>query len=48
MNTPGTTEGNWTWRYADEQWTGELALHLRRAVMRYGRLPGESGVVGDN
>ncbi len=48
MNTPGTTEGNWTWRYADEQWTGELALHLRQAVMRYGRLPGESVVVGNN
>jgi len=46
MNTPGTTEGNWTWRYADGQWTDELALHLRQAVMRYGRLPSEGVVVG--
>jgi 4-alpha-glucanotransferase len=48
MNTPGTTEGNWTWRYAEGQFSHEHAAQLREAVQRYGRLPGESGVVGDN
>jgi 4-alpha-glucanotransferase len=41
MNTPGTTEGNWTWRYEESQWTNTLTQHLRHAVIRYGRLPGE-------
>jgi len=48
MNTPGTTEGNWVWRYAEGQFSDEHAAQLREAVQRYGRLPGEGGVVGDN
>jgi len=48
MNTPGTTEGNWAWRYAEGEWTEAQTAQLREAVQRYGRLPGEGGVVGDN
>lgn len=40
MNTPGTIEGNWAWRYADGEWTEAQAAQLREAVQRYGRLPG--------
>jgi 4-alpha-glucanotransferase len=41
MNTPGTTEGNWAWRYDEAQWTDTLTQHLCQAIIRYGRLPGE-------
>jgi 4-alpha-glucanotransferase len=46
MNTPGTTDGNWAWRYADGQFTHEHTAQLRKAVQRYGRLP--VGVVADH
>lgn len=42
MNTPGTTVGNWAWRYDEAQYTDVLTQHLRQAVVRYGRLPGEN------
>jgi len=48
MNTPGTIEDNWAWRYAEGEWTEAQTAQLREAVQRYGRLPGESVVVGDN
>ena len=38
MNTPGTTEGNWRWRFRWEQIEPGLAQRLRRMVEVYGRL----------
>jgi len=38
MNTPGTEDGNWTWRLVDGQLTGALALQLRRRIQESGRL----------
>jgi 4-alpha-glucanotransferase len=39
MNLPGTTEGNWTWRFNWEQVDNELAPCLRHLNEIYGRLP---------
>ncbi|WKE64813.1 4-alpha-glucanotransferase [Gallaecimonas kandeliae] len=38
MNTPGTVEGNWRWRFDWQQLPPELAQGLRRRLARYGRL----------
>jgi len=38
MNTPGTSEGNWGWRFAWTQVGSDLATRLRRQVRQYGRL----------
>jgi len=38
MNTPGTIEGNWTWRAADLP--SHAAWRLRQITETYGRLPG--------
>ena len=38
MNLPGTTEGNWQWRFEWEQIAPELASRLRRRVALSGRL----------
>lgn len=37
MNTPGTTEGNWRWRFQWEQVPGDLPGHVRHLVGLYGR-----------
>ncbi len=37
MNTPGTTEGNWSWRFGWEQIAPGLDERLRRMVGMYGR-----------
>lgn len=37
MNTPGTTEGNWRWRFAWEQLPPDLMERLRRMARMYGR-----------
>jgi 4-alpha-glucanotransferase len=37
MNTPGTTEGNWVWRFSWEQLPYELAPRLRHLCHLYGR-----------
>ena len=37
MNTPGTTEGNWGWRFAWSEVPAELAPRLRRLIELYGR-----------
>jgi 4-alpha-glucanotransferase len=37
MNTPGTSSGNWRWRFEWEQLTDETRSWLRRAVKLYGR-----------
>jgi 4-alpha-glucanotransferase len=39
MNLPGTTEGNWTWRFSWDQVEDELAPCLRHLNDIYGRLP---------
>ncbi len=38
MNTPGTMEGNWIWRYSKEQLKSEDAKNLRNMTELYGRL----------
>ncbi len=37
MNTPGTSQGNWTWRYQPEQITPHLTERLRLMTSLYGR-----------
>ncbi|RLJ21854.1 4-alpha-glucanotransferase [bacterium endosymbiont of Escarpia laminata] len=37
MNTPGTTEGNWQWRFRWDQVEEDLSERLRHRVMQYGR-----------
>jgi 4-alpha-glucanotransferase len=37
MNTPGTTEGNWSWRFAWEQFPPDLTERLLRMARMYGR-----------
>lgn len=39
MNTPGTTEGNWTWRFEWDQVSAEKAATLKDEVRLYGRCP---------
>ncbi len=39
MNTPGTTEGNWRWRFDWEQIDDGLAGRLRELAGTYSRLP---------
>ena len=37
MNTPGTTSGNWTWRFSWAQFPPALAERLQRLTKLYGR-----------
>jgi 4-alpha-glucanotransferase len=37
MNTPGTTGGNWTWRFSSESLNGRVARRLRGLAELYGR-----------
>ncbi len=37
MNVPGTSEGNWTWRFSWDQVTPELPGRLRQMLGLYGR-----------
>ncbi len=37
MNTPGTTQGNWRWRFQWEWLEGEMEHKLREAVQLFGR-----------
>ncbi|HKY89508.1 MAG TPA: 4-alpha-glucanotransferase, partial [Nevskiaceae bacterium] len=37
MNTPGTSEGNWRWRFGWDQVPADLARHVRDLNWRYGR-----------
>jgi 4-alpha-glucanotransferase len=39
LNTPGTSQGNWTWRLRPGELTPELAAWLRTETARAGRLP---------
>jgi 4-alpha-glucanotransferase len=38
LNTPGTVDGNWQWRFRWDQVGVELASHCRRRAERTGRL----------
>jgi 4-alpha-glucanotransferase len=38
MNIPGTTAGNWRWRFSWEWVAPDLALKLRRLNRLYGRI----------
>ncbi len=38
MNHPGTTKGNWEWRFRWEQMDEDLSTRLRRLIGIYGRL----------
>ena len=38
MNMPGTTEGNWLWRFSWDQVEEDLAERVERRVAMYGRL----------
>jgi 4-alpha-glucanotransferase len=40
LNTPGTAQGNWTWRFRWEQLTPELRRRLRRLTELCRRAPG--------
>ena len=37
MNVPGTTEGNWRWRFAEGAASEEIAARLRELILCYGR-----------
>ncbi len=37
MNTPGTTEGNWSWRFRNEQVPADLAQRIRALLEQTGR-----------
>jgi len=37
MNVPGTTEGNWRWRFSEDALTTELSSRLRELIRCYGR-----------
>lgn len=39
MNTPGTTQGNWRWRFSWDQVSPDLSGQIRQLLYRYGRLP---------
>ncbi|MDZ7781424.1 MAG: 4-alpha-glucanotransferase [Halioglobus sp.] len=39
MNTPGSTEGNWRWRFNWDQVPPHLSEQLRQLLYRYNRLP---------
>ena len=40
MNTPGTTQGNWHWRFNWAQVTEDIAPRTLEMVRRYNRQPG--------
>jgi 4-alpha-glucanotransferase len=39
MNVPGRTQGNWSWRCAEDALTGDLTAQLRLLTSTYGRSP---------
>ena len=39
MNTPGTTEGNWQWRFRHDQVPGSLQRRIHEMLEFYDRLP---------
>jgi 4-alpha-glucanotransferase len=45
MNTPGTVENNWLWRFDWAQLSDEMEVDFTRAVTKYGRNPSSKGLV---
>lgn len=45
MNVPGTTEGNWDWRFAWNEVPPGLARRCHELLQRWQRIPGEGGKV---
>jgi 4-alpha-glucanotransferase len=39
MNTPGTTTGNWRWRFTSGMLTGRIKDRLKELTVMYGRAP---------
>lgn len=39
MNTPGTVEDNWSWRYTEGSLTEDISNHLKYLTYLYGRKP---------
>lgn len=39
MNVPGRAEGNWSWRYASDVLTDDLAGQLKVITAAFGRSP---------
>lgn len=39
MNTPGTTTGNWQWRFNWDQLPQDIARHIHELLMSHNRLP---------
>ncbi|VAX12878.1 4-alpha-glucanotransferase (amylomaltase) [hydrothermal vent metagenome] len=37
MNVPGTSEGNWRWRFAEDALTSDISARLRELISCYGR-----------
>jgi 4-alpha-glucanotransferase len=44
MNTPGTTEGNWQWRFSWDQVSDDLEQRMRDLLAYYDRVPSDSGM----
>lgn len=42
MNVPGTTEGNWHWRFTEDALTADGSSQLRELISYYGRYPENS------
>jgi len=42
MNVPGTRDGNWQWRFQQDDVSGAWSTELRRLTELYGRLPGDN------
>jgi 4-alpha-glucanotransferase len=40
MNRPGSTEGNWRWRYTEDMLAGPVVQWLRDLTLSSGRAPG--------
>jgi len=40
MNTPGTTKGNWAWRFQWDDLPRDLANRIRRLLVETGRIVG--------
>ncbi len=48
LNTPGTAQGNWSWKLPAESLTAALAQQLRRLNLCYGRMPETASAQDDN
>ncbi len=47
MNTPGTREGNWQWRFTWEQVPPDIANRIHALLSTYDRLPPAAGIALD-